>query len=171
MRKPQRDDRWDRTPGNLFLPKRPTLPTRRYVMGLLGGIKDCCGEDLGPCGECTNTPHYITITFSNLGSGYNVEDGVAYTAEWSTPTAGEGCRWVYGTYPSNINVRNVYGVASLPAAYFSVAFFNTSSQLCWIYNGSGPSGDCRNTLNGYVVDELIAGYSPVGATATINAVG
>jgi hypothetical protein len=44
VRKPGRDDLWDRTPGGVIVPRRPTLPTRRFI-GKLGMAVDCCEEE------------------------------------------------------------------------------------------------------------------------------
>lgn len=49
MRKPRRDERWYRTPGGLIVPRRPTLPTRRFIQKW-GTAKCCC--DVVACPEC-----------------------------------------------------------------------------------------------------------------------
>lgn len=53
MRKPRRDDLWDRTPGGLIVPRRVGLPTRRYI-GKLGMVVDCCEE--GICSHLSFAP-------------------------------------------------------------------------------------------------------------------
>jgi hypothetical protein len=60
------DDRWDRTPGGLFVPRRPTLPTRRFVMGKWGGIKCCCGGAVA-CPACVGSVASANISASVSG--------------------------------------------------------------------------------------------------------
>lgn len=66
-RRAVRDDRWDRTPGGLFVPRRPTLPTRRFIQWL-GVAKDCCegGETVCPfCVDHSETPE-LTLTLTGV---------------------------------------------------------------------------------------------------------
>lgn len=49
MRRPAVDDRWDRA-CNLIIPRRPTLPTRRYLQKM-GAAPDCCSQG-GPAICC-----------------------------------------------------------------------------------------------------------------------
>jgi len=62
VRKPRRDEMWDRSPGGVIVPRRVTLPTRRHI-GWLGTAKDCCGEVIPPSCNC------YSITISGLSNG------------------------------------------------------------------------------------------------------
>ena len=60
------DDRWERTHGGLFLPKRPTLPTRRFLTPL-GTFQDCCTATLPvTCCACNSMPDSdITVSLDS----------------------------------------------------------------------------------------------------------
>ncbi len=62
-------DPWDRTAGGLYVPGRPSLPTRRYLQRM-GAAKDCC--------NVTPPPGCWAVAFSGIAndtctycSGYN----------------------------------------------------------------------------------------------------
>lgn len=60
------DPRWERTPGGLYLPRRPTLPTRRFIQKM-GAAEDCCGGTFGPCVACDG--NYAPLTLIAVVSG------------------------------------------------------------------------------------------------------
>jgi hypothetical protein len=96
MRKPRIDHRWDRTPTGLIVPRRPTLPTRRFLNPLGSTSCECCGVGVG-CQYC----------------GYHDTDDILVTVDidvsWSTCTLSvsdtfalvqgtcplSGCTWSY----------------------------------------------------------------------------
>ena len=63
-RRQQSDQRWDRTDGGLLIPRRPVVPTRRFVQKM-GSAHECCGS---PCAGC-NYPDDLLITISGFQEG------------------------------------------------------------------------------------------------------
>lgn len=47
-RKQQPDPRWSRTPDRLLVPRKPTLPSRRFLQWM-GVPQNCCGEEEDDC--------------------------------------------------------------------------------------------------------------------------
>jgi hypothetical protein len=78
-RRAVRDDRWDRTPGGLIVPRRPTLPTRRFIQKW-GPAKCCCTDATGG-DDCVFCDVDITIT-----------------VDWPGFSGGSGCGPAAGTY-------------------------------------------------------------------------
>jgi hypothetical protein len=58
------DPRWNRTEAGLIVPRKPTLPTRRYIQHL-GTAQCCCGQD-GNCLFTGDTPSSVSVEVSGL---------------------------------------------------------------------------------------------------------
>jgi hypothetical protein len=66
VRKPRRDELWDRTPGGVIVPRRPTLPTRRFIQKW-GTAKCCCGGG-GFCNYCTGFSETSDVVVTLAGT-------------------------------------------------------------------------------------------------------
>jgi hypothetical protein len=77
VRKPRPDERWERTDGGLIVPRRPTLPTRRYIQKW-GQVPCCCDveEACNPCGEGTVDPG----DFPGVWATFNLVDNAFCTS-------------------------------------------------------------------------------------------
>ncbi len=99
MRKPRRNELWDRTPGGLAIPRRPGLPTKRFIQKL-GMTKDCCG---GKTCEtfCASRPDTIYADFSELDLGGEIctagecSGAAAIIAADYTSYGGYCSQWTY----------------------------------------------------------------------------
>ena len=134
------DDRWERTGAGLFVPRRPTLPTRRFVVGKLGGIKCCCANPLG-C-DYSNGPFVGTAPTSILLDVSGVVNDVcekcawmngSWEIPWWSASSGGGACAVYYTHVFDAEESDrdtcCYPFTSDPDVYsVSVSFtINTSS--------------------------------------------
>jgi hypothetical protein len=74
VRKPRRDELWDRTPGGVIVPRRPTLPTRRFIQKW-GTVQDCCGEET--CDPCAvgRANHGATYSTNGIWATFALTDG------------------------------------------------------------------------------------------------
>jgi len=147
VRKPRHDDRWDRTPTGLIVPRRPTLPTRRYINPLGSTSCECCGEDTCEIWT-TSKPASVVFTIADLvddrcsacdgANGDNEVDFLASVA--NSPWGYNDCRDAYREYWSGtVQPR------------FVVHFFRESETLWTIYCVAHPypaSCTCPNNYGG-----------------------
>jgi len=174
------DDRWERTGGGLFVPRRPTLPTRRYVVGKLGGIKCCCEPE--ECQVFTGTPpDAVSVTTSGATDGDCVCTGINDTYE---PTKGEFseivegvCSWAYriagGLYSGGCSVtftiNQLYDWRSVLVSVFDLGgscSLYTYPQMRYGLQEAGvttPFGPGTYTLNADV-----SGNCPVTGEAEVT---
>lgn len=132
------DDRWDRTPGGLFVPRRPTLPTRRFVMGKFGGIKDCC--ESFPCNVFAASPP-SSIILAITGETDGNCNCAGFNDTWELPYA---LYTSFGTpiYFCSFTYRNSPNVPSVSVAFSINTNSNTRTISTRVYIGNGCDTPC-----------------------------
>ena len=173
-RRQQLDDRWERTSGGgLFVPRRPALPTRRYAVGPLGGIKCCCVD--APCEIWSITrPDSVLCSITGMADdncntceNFNREDVECdYTSSTDTPLSGV-CVDLYETTLGDGVVR-VYFYHFYGSSYWSVRVYSNCNNMgCPVpYTGytAGRAEDVGQITSGtyYPVIDIVPSYYQSG---------
>lgn len=98
MKKPRRDELWDRTPGGLIVPRRPTLPTRRFIQKW-GQVQDCCSAPgCEPIWDGSR-PASISVSIEGVTNGTCVGcDAHNTSAEIDYSLSGANTEWGFACY-------------------------------------------------------------------------
>lgn len=145
MRKPRRDDRWDRTLGGLIVPRRVGLPTRRFIQKW-GTAKCCCNVVLVPDDTC---PICATGTLPGAYL-YNDETVCGY---WTPATRYVGLLDIYSDpgYPASCS-KSTVTFPSLAAAVYEdgsiAASYAISGGTVVSYKAAYFTGDPPFDCNG-----------------------
>lgn len=161
MRRPVLDDRWQRTPGNLLVPRRPMLPTRRYIQKM-GAAKECCevlacvdppytgtipaqlqvdieGTTAGECDaeSCAALDGTYVVPYSGTANFGPCGSGASVTVSWylNLPEYPLICgEWPYQYYFSGVEVilQCCIGHSTLPDGYsFTVTCDTPGTARAW----------------------------------------
>jgi hypothetical protein len=138
------DPRWDRTPGGLFVPRRPAFPTRRFIQKL-GTAKDCCTPPgCTYCEDGTTADLLVSIACTyNMGYyGGSFDDTFSLSGGGGPGGGGwDGSFWI----PGGLAMPQLYLSAAFHCAadWVSIvltAFIRTNPAGNWIVDASAGYG-------------------------------
>lgn len=127
-RRAVRDDRWDRTPGGVIVPRRVGLPTRRFIQKW-GQVQCCCTTTAPGCEFC-----------ALVDDCYSVEAVIASSSCWSGGTmsfelqdTGSGACEDRIDVNESGNIRYYYLYLTSSGALTLSIYINGGTPGGWVY--------------------------------------